>query len=193
MCVAGVFLGLAVSTAGRASGPGASSAWFWWWCGPGPFESPGARSRETGWDRVRELPPRGLAPWSFLSIYTLSYVPWMRQGHSLWDMVTQRDIWSYHANSTRLIRTSAAGGPGHCLARPGTLQVRASWTRDPRPRKPCPLVGERPRDRVGPRHRNPGATPAPDLRVRILLLPPGRGAAHPELQPLPLEAIPTPA
>ena len=34
-------------------------------------------------------------------VYLLSYVPWMRQGHSVWDVLrTQRDIWSYHANLT---------------------------------------------------------------------------------------------
>lgn len=33
------------------------------------------------------------------ALYTLSYVPWMRQGHDLADMVrTQRDIWRYHAH-----------------------------------------------------------------------------------------------
>ncbi len=33
------------------------------------------------------------------AVYLLSYVPWMRQGHSIVEVVrTQRDIWSYHAN-----------------------------------------------------------------------------------------------
>jgi dolichyl-phosphate-mannose-protein mannosyltransferase len=33
------------------------------------------------------------------AVYLLSYVPWMRQGHSVMDVVRlQRDIWSYHAN-----------------------------------------------------------------------------------------------
>jgi dolichyl-phosphate-mannose--protein O-mannosyl transferase len=33
------------------------------------------------------------------AVYLLSYVPWMRQGHTVLDVVrAQRDIWSYHAN-----------------------------------------------------------------------------------------------
>ena len=32
-------------------------------------------------------------------VYLLSYVPWMRQGHSVMDVVRlQGEIWSYHAN-----------------------------------------------------------------------------------------------
>jgi dolichyl-phosphate-mannose--protein O-mannosyl transferase len=32
-------------------------------------------------------------------IYLLSYVPWMRQGHTAWDVVTtQKAIWDYHAH-----------------------------------------------------------------------------------------------
>jgi dolichyl-phosphate-mannose-protein mannosyltransferase len=32
-------------------------------------------------------------------VYLLSYVPWMRQGHTAWDVVTlQKAIWGYHAN-----------------------------------------------------------------------------------------------
>jgi dolichyl-phosphate-mannose-protein mannosyltransferase len=32
-------------------------------------------------------------------VYLLSYVPWMRQGHTAWEVVTlQKAIWGYHAN-----------------------------------------------------------------------------------------------
>jgi dolichyl-phosphate-mannose-protein mannosyltransferase len=49
--------------------------------------------------RVRELALSGLA---FVilppALYVLSYVPWMRQGHSLWEVVTvQKAVWTYHA------------------------------------------------------------------------------------------------
>jgi len=34
-------------------------------------------------------------------VYLLSYVPWMRQGHTAWEAITlQRAIWDYHANLT---------------------------------------------------------------------------------------------
>ncbi len=33
------------------------------------------------------------------AVYLLSYVPWMRQGHSAWEVVTlQKAIWDYHAH-----------------------------------------------------------------------------------------------
>jgi hypothetical protein len=101
MCAAGVFLGLALSTRW-------TSLWAWGFLGlvllvvrSRPlFESP-ARRLPGGWgDRTRDLLLVALAFLVLpLCIYALSYVPWMRQGHSLWDMVTlQRDIWGYHAN-----------------------------------------------------------------------------------------------
>jgi dolichyl-phosphate-mannose--protein O-mannosyl transferase len=35
------------------------------------------------------------------AVYLLSYVPWMRQGHSVWEAVRwQRDVWRYHADLT---------------------------------------------------------------------------------------------
>ena len=101
MCVAGVFLGLAVSTRW-------TSLWAWGFLGlvllvvrTRPlFESPPRPLPGASGDRVRELLLVALAfvvlP---VAIYVLSYVPWMRQGHSLLEVVTvQRDIWSYHAN-----------------------------------------------------------------------------------------------
>jgi dolichyl-phosphate-mannose-protein mannosyltransferase len=52
--------------------------------------------------RLLDLREAALVVLAFLvmpaAIYTLSYVPWMRQGHSLEDMLRlQRDIWTYHA------------------------------------------------------------------------------------------------
>jgi dolichyl-phosphate-mannose--protein O-mannosyl transferase len=101
MGVAGVFLGLAVSTRW-------TSLWAWGFLGLVllvvrsrlPFYSREPPRAENWVDRGRDLLLIALAfvvlP---LSIYVLSYVPWMRQGHTLWSMVTlQRDIWSYHAN-----------------------------------------------------------------------------------------------
>jgi dolichyl-phosphate-mannose--protein O-mannosyl transferase len=35
------------------------------------------------------------------AVYLLSYVPWMRQGHTAWEAIRwQRDIWRYHADLT---------------------------------------------------------------------------------------------
>ena len=101
MFLAGVFLGLAISTRW-------TSLWAWGFLGLVlvvvrtrlPFD-PRERPLPGDWaDRTRDIL---LVAFAFLvlplSIYALSYVPWMRQGHTLWDMVTlQRDIWSYHAN-----------------------------------------------------------------------------------------------
>src|SRR5207247_2627432 len=74
------------------------------------------------------------------------------------------------------------------------LPVRG-WldARDPRPPKPGPVVGQRPRHRVGPRDRDPRARSPPDLLGSGLLpsLPAlGDLAANPELQPLPLRGHP---
>src|SRR6266496_1045513 len=65
--------------------------------------------------------------------------------------------------------------------------------RDPRPRKPGPVVGERPRHRLGPGDGDPRARPPLDLLGSGLLLSlPALGdlAPHPELQPLPLRGHP---
>jgi dolichyl-phosphate-mannose-protein mannosyltransferase len=57
--------------------------------------------------RERAFRPRELAL-GFLAfallpaaVYLLSYVPWMRQGHTAWEAIRwQRDIWRYHADLT---------------------------------------------------------------------------------------------
>lgn len=101
MLMAGVFLGLAISTRW-------TSLWAWGFLGLVlvvvrarlPFD-PRERPLPGDWvDRTRDILLVALAFLVLpLSIYALSYVPWMRQGHTLWDMVTlQRDIWSYHAH-----------------------------------------------------------------------------------------------
>ena len=101
MGVAGVFLGLAISTRW-------TSLWAWGFlglvllvlrCRP-LFESPPRPLPGDWFDHTRDVL---LVVLAFLvlpvGIYALSYIPWMRQGHSLLDMVSlQRDIWSYHAN-----------------------------------------------------------------------------------------------
>jgi dolichyl-phosphate-mannose-protein mannosyltransferase len=60
-----------------------------------------ALRRARAW-RPREL-ALGAAAFAVVpaAVYLLSYVPWMRQGHSVRDVVLwQRAIWSYHANLT---------------------------------------------------------------------------------------------
>ncbi len=60
-----------------------------------------------GLRRERALRPRELAL-GFLAfallpaaLYLLSYVPWMRQGHTVWETIRwQKDIWRYHADLT---------------------------------------------------------------------------------------------
>jgi dolichyl-phosphate-mannose-protein mannosyltransferase len=101
MCVAGVFLGLALSTRW-------TSLWAWGFLGlvllvvrARPLVDSRERRLAGGWvDRTRDLLLIALAFLVLpLGIYVLSYVPWMRQGHTLSEMVTlQRDMWSYHAN-----------------------------------------------------------------------------------------------
>jgi len=57
--------------------------------------------------RRRAFRPRELAL-GFLAfallpaaVYLLSYVPWMRQGHTVWEAIRwQKDIWRYHADLT---------------------------------------------------------------------------------------------
>ena len=88
MSLAGIALGLALSTRW-------TSLWAWGFLG---LVFLAVRRR-------RAFTPRELAlgALTFLAlpalVYLLSYVPWMRQGHSVGDVLrTQRDIWGYHAN-----------------------------------------------------------------------------------------------
>ena len=90
MSLAGLALGLALSTRW-------TSLWAWGFLGL-VFLAVRGRRAFSG----REL---ALAAFAFLAlpaaVYLLSYMPWMRQGHSVWDVLrTQRDIWGYHANLT---------------------------------------------------------------------------------------------
>lgn len=87
MAAAGLALGLALSTRW-------TSLFAWGFLGLVFLALRGRRA----W-RPRELLLGALA---FLAIpaavYLLSYVPWMRQGHSVMDVVrAQREIWGYHA------------------------------------------------------------------------------------------------
>jgi dolichyl-phosphate-mannose-protein mannosyltransferase len=88
MCALGLWLGLALSTRW-------TSLWAWGFLGLVLLAVRGRRLL-----RPREL---ALAALAFLvlpaALYLLSYVPWMRQGHTLLEVVQkQREIWSYHAN-----------------------------------------------------------------------------------------------
>jgi len=90
MALAGIALGLALSTRW-------TSLWAWGFLGLVFLAVRGRRAL-----RADEL---ALAALAFLvlpaGVYLLSYVPWMRQGHSVWDvLLKQREIWSYHANLT---------------------------------------------------------------------------------------------
>jgi dolichyl-phosphate-mannose--protein O-mannosyl transferase len=88
MAWAGLALGLALATRW-------TSLWAWGFLGLVFLATRRAQAL-----RPRELLLGTLA---FLAIpaavYLLSYVPWMRQGHSVMDVLrTQREIWGYHAN-----------------------------------------------------------------------------------------------
>jgi dolichyl-phosphate-mannose--protein O-mannosyl transferase len=88
MAGVGVALGLAVSTRW-------TSLWAWGFLGLVFLARRGRRALHP-----RELALAVLA-FAFVpaSIYLLSYVPWMRQGHTVAEVLTlQRDIWGYHAN-----------------------------------------------------------------------------------------------
>jgi dolichyl-phosphate-mannose--protein O-mannosyl transferase len=101
MAAAGVALGLALSTRW-------TSLWAWGFLGL-VFLVLRARQRRTpapGLD-AEPLGPlwreAALAVLAFAllpaALYLLSYVPWMRQGHSVADVVRlQREIWYYHAH-----------------------------------------------------------------------------------------------
>jgi dolichyl-phosphate-mannose-protein mannosyltransferase len=90
MAAAGIALGLALSTRW-------TSLFAWGFLG---LVFLGVRGR-------RALRPRELALGALVfailpaAVYVLSYLPWMRQGHSLREVVLlQQSIWSYHANLT---------------------------------------------------------------------------------------------
>jgi dolichyl-phosphate-mannose--protein O-mannosyl transferase len=90
MAAAGLALGLALATRW-------TSLWAWGFLGLVFLAKRGRRAFSP-----RELLLGALA---FLAlpaaVYLLSYVPWMRQGHTVADVLrTQRDVWAYHANLT---------------------------------------------------------------------------------------------
>jgi dolichyl-phosphate-mannose--protein O-mannosyl transferase len=90
MSLAGLALGLALSTRW-------TSLWAWGFLGLVFLAVRGRRA--FSW---REL-ALGVLAFAAVpaAVYLLSYVPWMRQGHSVWDVLrTQRDMWGYHANLT---------------------------------------------------------------------------------------------
>jgi dolichyl-phosphate-mannose-protein mannosyltransferase len=88
MAEAGAALGLAVSTRW-------TSLWAWGFLG---LVFLGRRAKRAF--RARELALGALAFGVIPAlVYLLSYVPWMRQGHSVAEVLhLQRDIWAYHAN-----------------------------------------------------------------------------------------------
>lgn len=88
MSLAGLGLGLALSTRW-------TSLWAWGFLGLVFLAVRGRRAFA-----AREL---ALGLLAFLAlpagVYLLSYVPWMRQGHSVAEVLrTQLEIWAYHAN-----------------------------------------------------------------------------------------------
>jgi len=95
---AGLALGLALSTRW-------TSLFAWGFLG---LVFLAARARRHGSGRDAEAGPwvlreAALALVAFVvlpaGVYLLSYVPWMRQGHTAWEAITmQKDIWNYHAN-----------------------------------------------------------------------------------------------
>jgi dolichyl-phosphate-mannose-protein mannosyltransferase len=100
MAAAGLALGLALSTRWTSL-----FAWGFlvlvfvaaraWRRHGSPSRDPGARR----W--VFREATLGLVAFVVLpaAVYLLSYVPWMRQGHTAWEVVTlQRAIWDYHAH-----------------------------------------------------------------------------------------------
>ena len=90
MAGAGLALGLALSTRW-------TSLFAWGFLGLVFLALRGARAL-----RWRELALGGLA-FAIVpaGVYLLSYVPWMRQGHTVWEVVAlQKAIWGYHANLT---------------------------------------------------------------------------------------------
>ncbi len=191
MAAAGVALGLALSTRW-------TSLFAWGFLGLvflAPCAAPGGPCRPSPRGGARGPRLRRSFP---LAVYVLSYVPWMRQGHTPWEAVAlQKAIW-------RLPRgprppptpTSAGGGPGPGSTGPlGTSGGRAaggcaaSWPSATR------RSGGR-RSRVsawavatGVRWRDPRRVFAGS---RLLPAVPALGplAAHAQLQPLPLRGHP---
>jgi len=101
MAGAGIALGLALSTRW-------TSLWAWSFLGLVFLALRYGRRREPSPDIAAPEPgplwrEAALLVLAFAvlpaAVYLLSYVPWMRQGHSVMDVVrVQREIWSYHAN-----------------------------------------------------------------------------------------------
>jgi dolichyl-phosphate-mannose--protein O-mannosyl transferase len=90
MSLAGLALGLALSTRW-------TSLWAWGFLG---LVFLAVRGRRAFSGRELALALVGFAALP-AAVYLLSYVPWMRQGHSVGDVVRmQREIWGYHANLT---------------------------------------------------------------------------------------------
>jgi len=88
MAAAGLALGLALSTRW-------TSLFAWGFLGLVFLALRGARAF-----RWREL-ALGALTFAIVpaGVYLLSYVPWMRQGHTVWDAIAlQKAIWGYHAN-----------------------------------------------------------------------------------------------
>jgi dolichyl-phosphate-mannose--protein O-mannosyl transferase len=108
MAAAGLALGLALSTRW-------TSLWAWGFLGVVFVALRGTRlptpangllevedARRIGARLRQELLLAGLA-FAVIpaAVYLLSYVPWMRQGHTPWEAVTlQKAIWRYHADLT---------------------------------------------------------------------------------------------
>jgi dolichyl-phosphate-mannose--protein O-mannosyl transferase len=97
MSAAGLALGLALSTRW-------TSLFAWGFLGL-VFVAARARRHAAAGAEARPwaLREAALASLAFVGIpaavYLLSYVPWMRQGHTAWDVVTtQKAVWDYHAH-----------------------------------------------------------------------------------------------
>jgi dolichyl-phosphate-mannose-protein mannosyltransferase len=121
MSLVGLFLGLALSTRW-------TSLWGWGFLG---LVLLGVRGR-----RLLAARDLGLVALAFLvlpaAIYIVSYVPWMRQGHDLLDVLRlQRDIWGYHANLSATHPYFSRWWTWPWLNRPTWyfFKQEASWTR----------------------------------------------------------------
>lgn len=96
MAAAGLALGLALSTRW-------TSLWAWGFLGLVFVALRARRLLEKGdlprWAWLKEAALLGFTFFVLpAGVYLVSYVPWMMQGHSVWDTVTlQRDIWNYHS------------------------------------------------------------------------------------------------
>ena len=130
-------------------------------------------------------------------VYLLSYVPWMRQGHSVADVLAhaarhlelprQPDR---HPHLLQPLVDLALAVSAHLVLLVLGRGVRA---RDRGARQPRDLVGRGARVAVGARERDPLARPAARLlRRRLLPALPALGplAAHAQLPPLPVRGDP---